>query len=1321
MYSIESLMLLCKMSFRESRKWVAGALTILPLLVSATAPQETFLPPQTIPLPGTMTFNKLVVADVNADGYDDLVAIGTHSGQVVIDLYLNEGQTRNTSEAVNFVKQRLPLKTHANSDAVADKVHFSGGFDLQVVDLDNDGSPDILASSERSGEIFVLWNQGPSAPKPFVFTEDTADPASTSMTITSPLAIHRSLSATSNDVLGTPIYVTAADLGDGSGYKSIVAYHGALRTDSRSTSPSPFNQHNYEALAIFHASGARSLSATESALNFFQQRNRWVSFDKRVICDLSFGSKETCPIWNDGMLSTPSDSVFLYNFRVSDENGRSAMNFADAPSDILQLDDTLNLGTPKQAYMPGTYRPNASPGLQVQAGRGPGGSDAIWLQGGGKVYEFVADNDLLLMRRRTAIDAVIGNERSAGSTFATLSTGSAALITAGGMRVVYDPTDPTSAVDQSVPDYLNRNGQIGAWLGWASLDSGPALLSLSDYCRSPDPCASQFYWSHNPLDGSTTPKYIVGGSSTLVMLDFARETSGASGTQFKPFFQEPDDSHFQAFTIRGGPLNHKPFIAAGHFASPTESALIMLDHTDGENPDPTWNHLSLYRPDTAKTYVSPTPQLDGLTVGRFIEDGLADVGITLPQGEISAVLVGANLGTDTPDGIRYVTVHDKTSGTMKGIFPVSPAETVKVIGKDSVVVSGLSALGVGHYTLDVHNATATASMNLNVINPFGITTTDFDWRANSACGLLPNTKDGNLWPKQIAVSVTNFPGAVQAVRWMNLDDGTAVNLGSDAAVYDATSSTVTLIVPQDKLKDGHWQPAIEAGGMWQPIKRTWNVSHDTAALASCAQQLNVVNEEAYSQCTDNDYYLAPAQYAQWPHLASGSFRFFGSGFEQKRIKSAAIKQGNHRYFSVSLKVINDNEADVNFGDLTGQLTAGSDTDLYFYSENGEVVSAGGVPAVGAKQHWRTARAEGCAQAPPNFSSISGGSGKDGAYQAGDVVTATGENLMYPVPTAIRLFLTDKDSGAQYALPSNLPVDFYTTHYDNSHGKLVFVIPQDDAWELYLVAPPTHLSGLPALQVAFSAQAGLTTISEFTLSKLTVPGALGWAFMEGIYMSGNTPTGVLNFLRNSSNPNPNPVPGIPGDDQPRNGNGLWIAEYVSNTGEGEDPNLYVVVFTANASNWLSQLSGAIYAQGRGVYSNDRVIAPWPCDGSYRGGGFPTYACVVYAAPVTATNPEGIPFSYVTSLWNLFYIPNSTYTGSVKRIVTGVSSDTPAAAASWLPVPHIDDQFFWRVANPSNYWWMLTTSVAGTLVTGPANNCAYYWAKQDSLCYQAGIAP
>jgi hypothetical protein len=1002
---------------RELRRCLAGALLSLPLVATATVPQETFLPPQSIPLSGTMTFSKLVVADVNGDDYDDIVAIGTDvvdaTSQIVLDVYLNEGKPRHSDEDVSFIRQRLILKDHANTDAVIDGVKFSAGFDLQLVDLDNDGKPDILASDAATGEIFVLWNQGINAPAPFTFVPDTSDATAPSMTFFSPLAIRSGL----GPVLGTPVYVAAADLGEGSKRKSIVAYHGALQPDAGSTQLAPFNQRNNESLAILYPTGARGF-------DIMKQRAAWPD------CDLSFGA--ACAGWNDGMTAGAS----FYNFRIADQ---LRLNFEAAASDVLTMDSNSTDGT-NRYYTPAVIRPNAAPGLQVLTGQGANGSDAVWLQGSGQIHEFVADNALKLMRQRTVIDTIVGNERSAGATFGTLSTGATPLITAGGLRVVYDPSDATSAVTQPVPDYLNRAGQVGAWLGWASLDGGPALLSLSDYCRTPDPCVNQLRWYHTPLNGDPPPAVYWGGSRTLVMLDFANETHTPSGIQFEPFFQSPDEAHFQAFSIMGGSVMHKPFIAAGHFGSPTESALVLLDHADGSASDPAWNHLALFRPDTAKMYVSPLPHLDGLTVGRFIQDGLADIGNSLPKGEVSAVLVGAHLGTDTADGIRYVTVHDKTTGAMKGIFPVNPAETVKELSEDGVVVPGLSTLDIGSYTLDVHNATASASMNLNVVNPFGLTTTNYDLLAGRTCGLLPNTKDGNLWPTHIAVSVTGTLDAIDAVRWIDQDDGSVVNLGAEGASYDAAANTITLIVPQDgKLHDGHWRPAVRASGVWQPVDRVWNVTRDSTTLATCAQQVAFVNEEAYAQCTNDDYYLDVAQYKVWPHLVNGSFRFFGSGFAQSQIKSAAIKQGTHRYFSISLELASNSEIHVEFGDLS-ELTPDVETDVYFYSETGDVVEREGVPASGGRMHWRTVRKGSCIPQLPQITDIlNTGSGADGTWQSGDTIKVSGKNILYPVPTATKLVLKGDDDSLYVLENPRLPDDWYTHHYDNNNLILYFTV------------------------------------------------------------------------------------------------------------------------------------------------------------------------------------------------------------------------------------------------------------------------------------------
>src|ERR1700722_13604114 len=140
--------------FKLYTKFRVCFLAMASIATSATAgPQETFLPPQHIPISGNVL--KMAVADVNGDHYDDIVALTTDADGLGIDIYLNEGKTRASGEDVPFFKTRLLLKGHDNADAAAAKVKFSGGGDLQVLDLDDDGYPDLLVSNASTGEIFI--------------------------------------------------------------------------------------------------------------------------------------------------------------------------------------------------------------------------------------------------------------------------------------------------------------------------------------------------------------------------------------------------------------------------------------------------------------------------------------------------------------------------------------------------------------------------------------------------------------------------------------------------------------------------------------------------------------------------------------------------------------------------------------------------------------------------------------------------------------------------------------------------------------------------------------------------------------------------------------------------------------------------------------------------------------------------------------------------------------------------------------------------------------------------------------------------------------
>lgn len=1264
---------------------------------SYAAPLETFLPPQRIPI--TSNIVKMLVADVNGDGYDDIIALTGRANAVDIDVYLNQGKPRATSEDVQFVKTSMPLAWHANPDLKA----FSSGGDLSVVDIDEDGLPDLLVSNTATGEIAILWNQGHDAVFPFKFVPDATLPTSSSMTFYSPLAVR----GFGGDALGTPVYVTAAHLGDATGRKAIIAYHGGLPHDSAGKEKAPYDVRNYEGFGVLYPQ-----AGTTRGFDIVSQRQAWPG------CDLSLGT--SCMdthghAWND---SLPANTV-LNNFVESTPAG---LSFPDIAADILEPHKAISVaGT--MAYQNATARPNTSPGLQLLPQQGPNGTDAIWLQGGGLMNEFVHDAGLKLMRRQTAVPTTEGMERSAGSTFATLSDGSTALITAGGMDVYYKPGDLSSVVKQPVPDHLKRSAQLGAWVSTASFDSGQALLSLADYCRPPDPCMATSDWWHAPLDGSAKKDGYF-NSRGLVMLEYTSESGTPGNLRINPVFADPDNANFQAFSITNGAVNHKPFIASGHFASPTELALVMLDHRDGAS-DPLFYHLALYRPDTAKAYASAVPHLDGLAIGRNIQDGLADIGLSIPQGENSTVLLGSHLGVGTNDPIRYVVVRDETTHAIKDILPVDPPETVKELSKEGIVVPGLRALPIGKYTVEVHNATASASLGIRVVNPAGILATDWDWAASGSCGIVPDTKTGDLYPRQISASVENFEAdTLEAVRWTK-DDGTVVELPATGyASYNDASKTLTLIVPQGgSLKDGSWKPSVKVNGLWQSLGRSWAVTHDSTTLATCAQQVNMPNEAAYSQCDDGDgghYYIDPAQYSVWPNRVNGSFRFFGSKFGRSHIKSIALKQGDRRVFSTSLQIVDDGEIHVEFGDLTGVLTPNAPIDLYLYPETQDVVEAEGVPAVGGKKGWRKAMSGRCLQAMPHFSSITGGSGKDGAIQAGDVLTATGENLMVPVPTANRLVLEDQTTGDIYALPPRLPDDYYETHYDNKVGKLLFQIPADDEWESYKIK-----SGDKVVE-GFTAP----TFTELTLragaTAATAESAAGWlaggaaaGFVGGIYLSGNTPTGVLNFVKGKLFPSGSPKPGVGADDKtdPRQ---LYVASYLSRDGDIKAD--YFAVFESTSERAFLGAIQAVERQGRGRYADDAfpgvsgTIRLWPdCDSDRF---FEVRACILSIKPVSGDRANGVSVSISQDFWNLAYIPPDgsppVFPGEAPRSMFSVPRDS----ASLLPFASREAQFAWLFKNsppPLNYGWMRTSSKYAYVITNNSTDCTWPMSSTD-YCYQ-----
>lgn len=988
------------------------------------ATPEVFLPPQKIPLTGRLAqAKKVVVADINKDGYDDLLILDqdpassrtapspyTHS----LVVWMNEGKTRAAGEAVRFVESKV-LLNFAASGIEDPAVLNTPGMDMQAVDMDGDGYLDVLISDTTTGKILVLWNQGESALVPYAYVPDVGDPK-TSMTILSALSQRGSF----GDVLGYPIYVTAAKV-DNSGRLGIVAYHGSLITDT-ARGGSTTKPRSYEAFDIIYP-----LAGTARGFDEFPQRNKWPN------CELALGGGTGCIGWNDGM----APGTKLYDFGYSFNSSMSGVSlFADMPSDVW---------TDKDGKL--ALHPNATSGLRVLPGAGANGLDSIWLESMGQTNEFVPDATQRLLRRRTVILTGAGSERSAGTTFANLSDGHTVLVTAGG-AIVYDTPNNTASVSAgTVPEYLNRNGQLGGWLNYAKLDGGAALLALSDYCRSPDPCVKDLGWSHAPLDGTPLVAHW-GGSRSLLLLQYGEEVAGPTPGSMKlqPFFQAPNN--LQAFSLMGGGIGHKPFITTGHFASPTETAIIALDHEDGSVANANYTHLALYRPDKTGTYRSPVPTVDGVITGRFIQDGLTDIGNSIMAGEKSAVLAGHNLGASTADGIRYVIAKDAASKAIKGIFPVSQAENIKDISKEGVVVSGLSTLAIGNYQLELHNAQTSATFTLHVLNPFGVVGTDYDWAAGGPCGIQPGTQPNTVYPSAFHIQVEDsFPGdQLQKLRIISDSGGVRdIAVGSGVS-WDAANKVIVFTVPPD-LAAATYRFFVQANNLWERVPRQWVMTQDLPTLQQCSQRAEIINHEAFAQCDDTNLYTDPVQYdGVWPNLVnSGTIRVAGHGYEQYHIRSAALRQGDTRIFTIALTNVNDNEMHLYFGDLsTSALKNDVPVDLFLYSEPADKVAADGVPASAMKLAWRTTRAGFCV---PQFPQIMGppintGTGTGGTFQAGDVIQVHVKKGLYPVPTGLR-YLLKGDDGTTYAIgPPRLPDDWYTHPYNNDDVVLYFFVPED---------------------------------------------------------------------------------------------------------------------------------------------------------------------------------------------------------------------------------------------------------------------------------------
>lgn len=1146
---------------------------------------------------------------------------------------------------------------------------------LQLVDIDGDGKLDVLVSVPEAGAVVILWNQGTNAPAPFEFIPENTQPDKT-------LTVYPALASSTG---AAPLYAGALDL-DGDGAKDIVVYHAGVTPPVKKDPtgiPDIILSSSYESFGVLMGIPGKPRTFDES----IQQRT-WPG------CDFNLGGGN-CRTLPDGMFAE-----HLFDHRLGwqsgDCQGDSAHNYNNclffAPSDVVRPDTyTFDVATHSYSYTPATINSDASTRIRVVTSglptrNGQGVVDSFWFEGEGTTNQFAYDTLEKMIVRHDKVSATAGRQRSASSDIGYLSDGRQVLFTSGGFKRCVGPHADICHTD-SLPDYLNHQYQVGSFLRWSEAgdgaNGGPLIFSLADYYRFWEPGAKQYWWPHENMDGSHAS---VDSSASLLMWEFAEEQGKPDGTvEFKPYLQlDQDTRRFGALSLNmSTSYAVKPQLAGGHLGSNTEQSVVVLNYDPFAVPSSkiAKARLELYRPDDG-SYVPVQPHPEGIIVGKYLKDGFpASISNTLPAGEKSGVLVGTKLGESDP--ARYALVKDKTTKAIKGLFAVGASETVQGIMKDGVVIPGLAGLAIGHYTLEIHNAKSFAEIDLNISNPFGIAASDYDWMAGQTCALLPDTKTGDLWPRQIRVEVTDFPGAdkLQKVRWIK-SDGTVKELpAAGYASYDAATSTVTLTVPTD-LTDGLWTYYLEADNQWQKSPRSWNVTRDVSTLAQCSQRTPIINEEAYAQCDNTNLYLDSINYKMWPNrVGPGALRFFGSGFAQAKIKSAAIKQGDTRVFSTSLTVVDDNYIQVFFNDddLKSKLVPGTYTDLYLYPETGDVVQANGVPATSSKINWRLPHSGTCPTPPaPEFTNIVNlgkGSGPGGQFQSGDWIEVETKNAWYPIPTSVVFLFKTKD-GSLYALNNpRLPDELYTTHFDNTHGRLLFQVPENlDPYKLSSTSatdgPETGASSsdktdnpvVPvAIEIAGAGAGTLAVYEAYTTGSLVAYG-LGGASLGtlAVYGTNWALTQISSKITAMTVHNPGATgvdkPGNSADEQPNDPEELEAFGVITQAQGMRDmgPVDFVVV------------KGKTYL---GAYAKAKIAVPLFVKANYLGIGgvttldtnpipLGTVATTFQSSrstnvPWGTTNPIGLTFNYRSVKCELF-----TYYGGLSLYST-IEADAPTS--------------------------------------------------------------
>ena len=95
---------------------------------------------------------QIVAADLNGDGWDDLVVRNAGDGKLTV-FFTNDSGSDATGNALFPSSVTLPVGL--------------GVSDVTLADVDQDGVPDIIVTNKVSGEVGVLRNLGPGpSPRP---------------------------------------------------------------------------------------------------------------------------------------------------------------------------------------------------------------------------------------------------------------------------------------------------------------------------------------------------------------------------------------------------------------------------------------------------------------------------------------------------------------------------------------------------------------------------------------------------------------------------------------------------------------------------------------------------------------------------------------------------------------------------------------------------------------------------------------------------------------------------------------------------------------------------------------------------------------------------------------------------------------------------------------------------------------------------------------------------------------------------------------------------------------------------------------------------